>query len=38
MMGITPDIQQQWTNIAPYLTITNEREYDKAVERLNLYT
>lgn len=35
MMGITPDIQQQWTNIAPYLTITNEREYDKAVERLN---
>lgn len=35
MMGITPDIQQQWTNIAPYLTITNEQEYDKAVERLN---
>ncbi len=35
MIGITPEIQQQWTTIAPYLTITNKQEYDKAVERLN---
>ena len=36
MIGITPEIQQQWAVIAPYLTITNEQEYDLAVERLNL--
>lgn len=35
MIGITPEIQQQWTAFAPYLTITNEQEYDLAVERLN---
>ncbi|VEP18069.1 putative transcription regulator with HTH domain protein [Hyella patelloides LEGE 07179] len=36
MINITPEIQQQWTALAPYLTITNEQEYDLAVERLNL--
>ena len=36
MISITPEIQQQWTTIAPYLTITNEQEYNLAVERLNL--
>lgn len=32
---ITPEIKQQWAEIAPYLTITNDSEYDRAVERLN---
>jgi HTH-type transcriptional regulator / antitoxin HigA len=32
---ITPEIKQQWVEIAPYLTISNDLEYDQAVERLN---
>ena len=35
MTTIAPELKQQWTAIAPYLTITNETEYDEAVERLN---
>lgn len=36
MTTIAPELKQQWTAIAPYLTITNETEYDEAVERLNV--
>jgi HTH-type transcriptional regulator / antitoxin HigA len=32
---IKPEIKQQWVQIAPYLTISNDSEYDRAVERLN---
>mgnify|MGYP003342788355 CR=1 FL=1 len=35
MTIITPELQQHWTMISPFLTITNESEYDAAVERLN---
>ena len=35
MSTITPAIKQQWMAIAPYLTISNDLEYDRAVERLN---
>lgn len=35
MTTIAPELKQQWMAIAPYLTITNETEYDEAVERLN---
>lgn len=35
MSTITPAIKQQWVEIAPYLTISNDSEYDRAVERLN---
>ena len=35
MNTITPEIKQQWLEIAPYLTISNDLEYDQAVERLN---
>ncbi len=35
MNTITPEIKQQWIEIAPYLTIRNDREYEQAVERLN---
>ena len=28
-------LKKHWQEIAPYLTITNEEEYDAAVERLN---
>ncbi|MEY4517604.1 MAG: hypothetical protein RLZZ499_203, partial [Cyanobacteriota bacterium] len=36
MTVIAPLLKQQWKAIAPYLTISNEQEYDKAVERLNI--
>jgi HTH-type transcriptional regulator/antitoxin HigA len=29
------DLQNHWTNIAPLLSIQNEREYNSAVKRLN---
>jgi len=32
---ITPEIKKQWVEIAPYLAISNDSEYDLAVERLN---
>jgi HTH-type transcriptional regulator / antitoxin HigA len=35
MTAITPELQQNWTMISPFLTITNESEYDAAIERLN---
>lgn len=35
MIDIAPELQQQWINIAPLLTITNEQEYNAAVARLN---
>ncbi len=36
MTTIAPELKRQWTAIAPYLTISNEQEYDEAVERLNV--
>ena len=35
MTTIAPEIKQQWTLIAPYLTINNDQEYEQAVARLN---
>lgn len=35
MINITPELQSHWIAVAPLLTITNEQEYDAAVERLN---
>ncbi len=35
MTVIAPELKKQWVEIAPYLTIRNEEEYDAAVERLN---
>ena len=36
MTTIAPKLKQKWLEIAPYLTINNEAEYDAAVERLNI--
>lgn len=35
MTAIASELKEQWLEIAPYLTINNEVEYDAAVERLN---
>lgn len=35
MTLVTKELQTHWTNIAPLLTIRNEREYNGAVKRLN---
>ena len=35
MIDIAPELQQKWIELAPLLTITNDQEYDAAVERLN---
>jgi HTH-type transcriptional regulator / antitoxin HigA len=35
MTAIAPELKRQWKAIAPYLTISNEQEYDAAVARLN---
>jgi HTH-type transcriptional regulator/antitoxin HigA len=35
MTLVNEDFQAHWTNIAPLLTIRNEREYNSAVKRLN---
>jgi HTH-type transcriptional regulator/antitoxin HigA len=35
MTAIAPELKRQWKEIAPYLTISNEQEYDAAVARLN---
>ncbi|MDJ0536607.1 MAG: helix-turn-helix domain-containing protein [Xenococcaceae cyanobacterium MO_207.B15] len=35
MINIAPELQDKWVAVAPLLTITNEQEYDAAVERLN---
>jgi len=34
MTATVTELKKQWAEIAPYLTITNEQEYDAAVERL----
>ncbi|MGQ0600327.1 MAG: helix-turn-helix domain-containing protein [Anaerolineales bacterium] len=35
MSAITKDLQSHWANIRPILSIRNEREYDRAIKRLN---
>ncbi|MEM9275926.1 MAG: transcriptional regulator [Cyanobacteria bacterium P01_F01_bin.143] len=35
MTIIAPEIKQQWALISPYLTISNDQEYEQAVARLN---
>jgi HTH-type transcriptional regulator / antitoxin HigA len=35
MTGIPLELQQYWTAISPLLSLRNEQEYDRAVERLN---
>ena len=35
MTLVTDELQNHWMNIAPLLTIRNEREYNAAVKRLN---
>jgi HTH-type transcriptional regulator/antitoxin HigA len=35
MSGSTTELQRHWASIRPLLTIRNEREYDRAVTRLN---
>lgn len=35
MTLVSEELQAHWTNIAPLLTIRNEREYNAAVKRLN---
>jgi HTH-type transcriptional regulator/antitoxin HigA len=35
MMVISQELQQHWTAVSPLLSLRNEQEYDRAVERLN---
>jgi HTH-type transcriptional regulator/antitoxin HigA len=35
MTGISLELQQHWSAISPLLSLRNEQEYDRAVERLN---
>jgi len=35
MTLVNEELQVHWTNIAPLLTVRNEREYNAAVKRLN---
>jgi HTH-type transcriptional regulator/antitoxin HigA len=35
MTHVNEELQEHWMNIAPLLTIRNEREYNAAVKRLN---
>jgi HTH-type transcriptional regulator / antitoxin HigA len=35
MTGIPLELQQHWTAISPLLSLRNEQEYDRTVERLN---
>jgi HTH-type transcriptional regulator/antitoxin HigA len=35
MSVVTKELQKNWANLRPIFTIRNEREYDRAVERLN---
>ena len=35
MTEISLELQQHWTAISPLLSLRNEQEYDRAVERLN---
>ncbi|MEX1229622.1 MAG: helix-turn-helix domain-containing protein [Planctomycetaceae bacterium] len=34
-MSIAENVKEHWATVAPLLTIRNEREYNRAVERLN---
>ncbi len=36
MILLNEELQIHWTNIAPLLTIRNEREYNAAVKRLSV--
>jgi len=36
MSVLAKDTQRHWASIAPILSIRNEREYDRAVERMNV--
>jgi HTH-type transcriptional regulator / antitoxin HigA len=36
MIAFTENLQKHWAAISPLLTIRNEDEYDRAIERLNL--
>ena len=36
MTLIAPLLKEQWKAIAPFFTISNDQEYDAAVERLNI--
>ena len=35
MSLLTKDLQNHWSTLRPILTIRNERDYDRAIERLN---
>ena len=35
MTAIAPDVQRQWSAIAPLLTIHSEQDYDASIVRLN---
>ena len=35
MISIASELEDKWVAVAPLLTITNEQEYDAAVERLD---
>lgn len=35
MSLLTKDLQNHWATLRPILTIRNEREYDRAIQRLN---
>ncbi|MEL7353811.1 MAG: transcriptional regulator [Cyanobacteria bacterium P01_A01_bin.116] len=35
MTAIAPDIQKQWSAIAPILTIRTDKEYEQGIARLN---
>ena len=35
MSVITPRLRESWTEIGPLLSIRNERDYDRAADRLN---
>jgi len=35
MSVLTEDLQAHWATLRPVLTIRNEREYDRAIKRLN---
>jgi HTH-type transcriptional regulator / antitoxin HigA len=35
LTAIAPELKRQWKAISPYLTISNEQEYDAAVARFN---
>ena len=34
-LALPPQLEPHWTTIRPLLTIRNEREYDRAIKRMN---